>query len=208
MNYEWQRYFPSEFGFDVDRLQILEPAKGRLAIKTRIRETIRKAGIPFTFVSSNLCVTYFLSRLGQVEATCIPKEIVHIIGDGNTKFIFVDEDDMAAYALKAVDDPRTINKVLYVRPPKNVLSLNEIVSLWEHKTKSILKRIYLTEQEVFKKIVDSPDPFPFFYAVAHASFIKGEMTNFEIDPTIGIEASELYNDVKYKTVDECLNKYM
>ena len=203
-----KRYFPSEFGFDVDRLQILEPAKGRLAIKTRVRETIRKAGIPFTFLSSNLCATYFLSRLGQVEATCISKEIVHIIGDGNTKVIFVDEDDIATYAVKAVDDPRTLNKVLYVKPPKNILSLNEIVSLWEYKTKRILKRIYLTEQEVLKKIVDSPDPFPFFYAIAHASFIKGEMTNFDIDPAIGIEASELYSDENFMTIDECLNKFM
>ena len=40
-----KRYFPSEFGLDVDRLQILEPTKERLAIKARIREIIKKAGI-------------------------------------------------------------------------------------------------------------------------------------------------------------------
>ncbi|KAI0529050.1 hypothetical protein KFK09_001595 [Dendrobium nobile] len=80
-----QRYFPSEFGFDVDRLQILEPAKSVLAIKVKIREAIRKEGIPFTFVSSNFCCSYFLSRLGQVEATGIPTDTVFVLGDGNTK---------------------------------------------------------------------------------------------------------------------------
>ena len=75
-------------------------------------------------MSNNLCVTYFLSRLGQVEAIGIPKEIVHIIGDENTKVIFVDEDDIVTYAVKVVDDPRTLHKALYMKPTKNILSLS------------------------------------------------------------------------------------
>ena len=81
-------------------------------------------------MSNNLCVTYFLSRLGQVEAIGIPKEIVHIIGDENTKVIFVDEDDIVTYAVKVVDDPRTLHKALYMKPPKNILSLLMKLSLF------------------------------------------------------------------------------
>ncbi|KAI0529019.1 hypothetical protein KFK09_001564 [Dendrobium nobile] len=203
-----KRYFPSEFGFDVDRLQILEPAKSVLAIKVKIREAIRKEGIPFTFVSSNFCCSYFLSRLGQVEAAGIPTDTVFILGDGNTKVIFVDEHDIATYAIKAAEDERTLNKILYMRPPANIYSHNELISLWEKKKNITLKRIYVAEEEVLRKINESPQPFPFFYAIAHAGFIKGETTNFDIDPTVGIEASQLYPDVNYTTVENFMDQFL
>jgi hypothetical protein len=34
------------------------------------------------------------------------------------------------------------------------------------------------------------------------------MTNFEIDPSWGLEASELYPDVKYTTVEEYLDQFV
>ncbi|XP_039135202.1 phenylcoumaran benzylic ether reductase Betv6-like isoform X2 [Dioscorea cayenensis subsp. rotundata] len=202
------RYFPSEFGFDVDKVRILEPAKSTLAIKARVREEIRMAGIPFTFISSNLCSTYFLSRLGQVESTGIPDEKVIIMGDGNTKVIINSEKDIAIYAIRAVDDPRTFNKVLYVRPASNHCTLNEIVSFWEKKTSKTLDRIYVSEEEVLKKIQSSLEPLPFFYAIAHACFIKGETCNFKIDKSVGVEATELYPDHKYTSVYEILNQFI
>ncbi|KAH7668694.1 NAD-dependent epimerase/dehydratase domain-containing protein [Dioscorea alata] len=203
-----KRYFPSEYGFDVDKVQILEPAKSTVAIKARVREEIRMAGIPFTFISSNLCSTYFLSRLGQVESTGIPDEKVIILGDGNTKVIFNSEKDIAIYAIRAVDDPRTLNKVLYVRPASNHCTLNEIVSFWEKKAGKTLERIYVSEEEVLEKIQSSLEPLPFFYAIAHASFIKGETCNFEIDKSVGVEATELYPDHTYTTVHEILNQFI
>ncbi|KAH0469332.1 hypothetical protein IEQ34_000890 [Dendrobium chrysotoxum] len=228
-----KRYFPSEFGFDVDRLHILEPAKSVLAIKVKIREAIRKEGIPFTIVSCNFCFTYFLSRLGQVEETTIPNDRIFILGDGNTKVtkasgniyislihyfgltmlhlaavIFVGEHDIATYAIKAAEDERTLNKILYMRPPANIYSHNELISLWEKKKNITLKRIYVAEEEVLTKINESPQPFPFFYAIAHAGFIKGETTNFDIDPTVGVEASQLYPDVNYTTVENFMDQFM
>ncbi|KAL0927530.1 hypothetical protein M5K25_001706 [Dendrobium thyrsiflorum] len=194
------RYFPSEFGFDVDRVQVLEPAKSVLAI--------RKEGIPFTFVSCNFCFTYFLSRLGQVEETTIPNDRIFILGDGNTKVIFVDEHDIATYAIKAAEDERTLNKILYMRPPANIYSHNELISLWEKKKNITLKRMYVAEEEVLTKINESPQPFPFFYAIAHAGFIKGETTNFYIDPTVGVEASQLYPDVNYTTVENFMDQFL
>jgi hypothetical protein len=38
--------------------------------------------------------------------------------------------------------------------------------------------------------------------------VKGDHTNFEIDPSFGVEASELYPDVHYITVDEYLNRLL
>ncbi|KAH7668758.1 NmrA-like domain-containing protein [Dioscorea alata] len=203
-----KRYFPSEYGFDVDKVQILEPAKSTFAIKARVREEIRMAGIPFTFISGNLCSTYFLSRLGQVESTGIPDEKVIILGDGNIKVIINSEKDIAIYAIRAVDDPRTLNKVLYVRPASNHCTLNEIVSFWEKKAGKTLERIYVSEEEVLEKIQSSLEPLPFFYAIAHACFIKGETCNFKIDKSVGVEATELYPDHKYTSVYEILNQFI
>ena len=66
--------------------------------------------------------------------------------------IFVKEEDIATYTIKAADDPRTLNKILYLRPPANILSFNEIVSLWEKKISKTLEKIYVLEDELLKKI--------------------------------------------------------
>lgn len=42
-------------------------------------------------------------------------------------------------------------------------------------------------------------------AINHSVFVNGDCTNFEIEPRFGVEASKLYFDVKYTTVDEYLN---
>jgi phenylcoumaran benzylic ether reductase len=66
--------------------------------------------------------------------------------------VYVDEADIGTYAVKAVDDPRTLNKVLYLRPPANTLTKNELVSLYEKITGKKFEHIYLTEEEVLKQI--------------------------------------------------------
>ena len=66
--------------------------------------------------------------------------------------IFVKEEDIATYTIKAVDDPRTLNKIVYLRPHENILSLNEIVSLWEKKIGKTLEKTYLLEDQLLKKI--------------------------------------------------------
>ncbi|KAL5073648.1 hypothetical protein RYX36_012632 [Vicia faba] len=62
------------------------------------------------------------------------------------------EEDIAAYTIRAVDDARTLNKSLYIRPQDNALSFNDLVSLWEKKTGKTLERIYVPEEELLKQI--------------------------------------------------------
>ena len=50
-------------------------------------------------------------------------------------------------------------------------------------------------------------PVNVIMAISHSVFIEGDQTNFEIEPSFGVEASELYPDVKYTTVDEYLNQF-
>lgn len=55
---------------------------------------------------------------------------------------------------------------------------------------------------------EAPVPVNVILSIGHSVFVKGDHTNFEIEPSFGVEASELYPDVKYTTVDEYLNKFV
>ncbi|KAG5238983.1 response to cadmium ion [Salix suchowensis] len=203
-----KRFFPSEFGNDVDRTNAVEPAKSAFATKASIRRAIEAEGIPYTYVSSNFFSGYFLPSLNQPGAAAPPRDKVVILGNGNLKAVFNKEDDIATYTIKAVDDPRTLKKILYIRPPANTISFNELVSLWEKKIGKTLERIYVPEEQLLKNIQEAPVPVNVILSIGHSVFVKGDHTNFEIEPSFGVEASELYPDVKYTTVDEYLNKFV
>ncbi|KAF5180387.1 Isoflavone reductase related protein [Thalictrum thalictroides] len=80
-----KRFFPSEFGNDVDRTHAVEPAATAFATKAQLRRTIEAEGIPYTYVSSNFFAGYFLPTLAQAGATAPPREKVVILGDGTAK---------------------------------------------------------------------------------------------------------------------------
>nr|DAD21617.1 TPA_asm: hypothetical protein HUJ06_023080 [Nelumbo nucifera] len=203
-----QRFFPSEFGNDVDRVHAVEPAKTAFATKAQIRRATEAAGIPYTYVSSNFFAGFFLPTLSQPGATAPPRDKVIILGDGNPKAVFNKEEDIGTYTIRAVDDPRTLNKILYLRPAGNIYSFNDIVSLWEKKIGKTLERIYVPEEKLLKDIQESPIPINVVLSISHSVFVKGDHTNFEIEPSFGVEASELYPDVKYTSVDEYLNQFV
>jgi len=76
--------------------------------------------------------------------------------------VFNKEEDIGTYTINAVDDPRTLNKILYIRPPMNTYSFNDLVSLWENKIGKTLERIYVPEEQLLKQIIGF-DPKPFFF---------------------------------------------
>ncbi|KAG5614295.1 hypothetical protein H5410_014119 [Solanum commersonii] len=206
-----KRFLPSEFGFDVDHVDAVEPAASHFALKAKIRGMIRSQGmIPYTFVISNWFADFFLPNFGDLQVKTPPKDKVVIFGDGNIKAIYVKEEDIATYTIKAVDDPRTLNTTLHVRPPANILSFNEIVSLWEKKIGKTLDKLYLPEENILHMIQGKePDlPSRVNLAICHSVFVKGDSTNFEVDPSIGVEATELYPEVKYTTVNDYYNKFV
>lgn len=61
--------------------------------------------------------------------------------------IFVDEDDVATYTIKSLDDPRTLNKTIYLRPPENILSQNELIAKWEKLSGNVIEKIYIPVDE-------------------------------------------------------------
>ena len=55
---------------------------------------------------------------------------------------------------------------------------------------------------------ESPSPLNLFLSIAHAIFVKGNLTNSVVKASFGLEASELYPEVKYTTVDEYLDQFV
>ncbi|RDX78823.1 hypothetical protein CR513_40850 [Mucuna pruriens] len=202
-----KRFFPSEFGLDPEHHNAVEPVVSFLAQKVKIRREVEAAGIPYTYVCSNAFAGYFLPTLVQQNVTAPPRDKIVILGDGNVKGVYVKEEDIATYTIKAVDDPRTLNKSLYLRPHANVLTFHELVSLWENKIKSTLEKIYIPEDQLLKNIQESPFPANFKLALGHSLLVKGDCANFEIEPSFGVEASKLYPEVKYTSIDNYLNAF-
>lgn len=78
--------------------------------------------------------------------------------------VFVNDADAAAFTIKTIDDPRTLNKTLYLRPPGNICSMNDLVELWEGKIKKKLEKIFVTENQLLEKIKGpSQHPSPHLY---------------------------------------------
>ncbi|XP_073136453.1 isoflavone reductase-like protein isoform X1 [Henckelia pumila] len=203
-----KRFFPSDFGYDADRARAVEPAKSVHESKARIRRAIEAQGIPYTHVCSNYFAGFSLPTLVQPGSSAPPKDKVIILGDGNAKAVFNDERDIGIYTIKAVDDPRTLNKILFISPPNNVYSFNELVALWEKKIGKTLEKEYVAEEQILKQIQDSPMDAKLILSLNHSIFVKGDQTYFEIEPSFGVEASELYPDVRYTTVDEYLDQFV
>ncbi|XP_073305968.1 isoflavone reductase-like protein [Primulina huaijiensis] len=203
-----KRFLPSEFGNDVDRARAVEPAKSAFETKVQIRRAIEAEGIPYTYVSSNYFAGYSLPTLSQPGATSPPRDKVIILGDGNAKAVFNYEHDIGTYTIKAVDDPRTLNKILFIKPPKNIYSFNDLVSLWEKKIGKTLEKVYVPEEQVLKQIAEAPTPLNVILSINHSIFVKGDQTYFEIEPSFGVDSSELYPEVEYKTVEEYLDQFV
>ena len=61
--------------------------------------------------------------------------------------IFVDEDDIATYTIKSIDDPRTLNKTMYIRPQENILTQDEVIAKWEKLSGKILEKVHVPADE-------------------------------------------------------------
>ncbi|KAL7604480.1 hypothetical protein Lser_V15G19659 [Lactuca serriola] len=201
-----KRFIPSEFGTDVDHVNAVEPAKSTFKGKTDIRRAVEAAGIPHTFIACNGFAGYFLPTVGQMDTYTAPREKITILGDGTPKVVFVKEEEIALTTIKTIDDPRTLNKALIFRPPGNTLSFNEIVSIWENKIGKTLERTYVSEEQLLKNIKEAPFGLSIVLSIMHSVLVNGSAANFEIEPSFGVEASELYPDIKYTTIDEYLTQ--
>lgn len=61
--------------------------------------------------------------------------------------VFMDEDDIATYTIKTIDDPRTINKTVYLRPPENILTQRQLVEIWEKLAGKQLEKVHIPNDQ-------------------------------------------------------------
>lgn len=198
-----KRFIPAEFGVDHTKVQICDMDHGFYEKKAEIRRLIESEDIPHTYIYCNFLMRYLLPSLVQPGLDAPPRDEVTIFGGGDTKGIFVEEGDVAKFTVCTIEDPRTLNMTLYLRPPGNIYSLNELVSLWETKINKCLKKIHITEEQLLKNIQNAPFPLKMDLIFIYSAFVKGDHTYFEIDSRS--EGTQLYPDVKYTTVSEYLD---
>ncbi|XP_061346014.1 probable pinoresinol-lariciresinol reductase 3 isoform X2 [Gastrolobium bilobum] len=193
-----KRFIPSEFGSDPTKVKVSELDDGYnfYAPKVEIRRLMEAEGIPYTCISCNFFMRVLLPSLAQPGLKAPPRDKVTIFGDGNTKAVFMNESDVAAFTINAVDDPRTLNKVLYLRPPGNVYSLNELVEMWETKIKKNLEKLNVSEEELLKKIKGTAFPANFQMLFIYSAFIKGDHTYFDIESSSAVNG---VNGTKFST---------
>ncbi|KAG6401040.1 hypothetical protein SASPL_137885 [Salvia splendens] len=114
-------------------------------LRVKLRREIEAAGIPYTYVVCNFFASFVLTNFLQpgLGTTAPPRGKVVIPGDGN---------------VKAAVDPRALNKILYIKPPQNIYSFNELVACWEKKIGKTLDKIYQPEEQILKMIPELPVP--------------------------------------------------
>ncbi|KAG2718995.1 hypothetical protein I3843_03G237300 [Carya illinoinensis] len=199
-----KRFVPSEFGNEVDRVSGLPAFEALLENKRKIRRATEEAGIAFTYVSANSFAAYFVHHLLHPHEK---REEVVVFGSGEAKAVLNYEEDVAAYTIKAATDPRVANRVIVLRPPGNIVSEMDLISLWEKKTGRTLKRIYVPEEEIVKLSETAPFPDNIRMAILHNIFIKGDQTSFELTDD-DLEASKLFYDHNHTSIDALLDIFL
>ncbi|GFY89928.1 NmrA-like negative transcriptional regulator family protein [Actinidia rufa] len=200
-----KRFIPSEFGLDPTKTRISDLDNNFYARKAEIRHLVEAEGIPHTYICCNFFMSYLLPSLVQPGLKTPPKDKVMIFGDGNVKGVFMKESDVAAFTISAVDDPRTLNKAVHLRPLGNVYSMNELVGIWESKIGKNFEKIYVPEEELLKKIKEAPYPDNVEMVFIYCAFVKGDQTYFDIESSGGVDGTKLYPHLKYTTISEYLD---
>lgn len=86
--YYLQRFLPSDFGVEEDRVHPLPPFQAFLDKKRKIRREIEAAKIPYTFVSANCFGAYFVNFLLHPYER---NKDIAIYGNGETKGTYLHE---------------------------------------------------------------------------------------------------------------------
>jgi hypothetical protein len=130
-----------------------------------------------------------------------PSGKITIYGDGNMKVYLVDEND-ATIIIKAIDDPRTLNKQLVYRPKPDTLSMNKVVEIFEEKTGHNLEKTYIPGP-VIRAQLDALPPGVVLPAVIYSTAVLGDHL-FELGPG-DVLATDLYPDFEFRTVSSVLD---
>ncbi|CAA7393306.1 unnamed protein product [Spirodela intermedia] len=168
------------------------------------RRAVEETGIPFTYISAGCFAGYMAGGFCQLGEYSRARTDSTLCSLSLSTAVFVDEDDIATYAVMTINDPRAANKTVYIRPPENVLSQMNLVRLWEELIGRQLEKPRLSSDDFFSAMkgmdYSSQVAMGHFYQV----FYEGCLTNFDV----GEEASELYREVPYRRMRDYLKRYL
>lgn len=200
-----KRFLPSDFGVEEDSITVLPPFQTFLNKKKMIRRAIEEAGIPFTFVSANCYAGYFVNLLLHPNEK--GKDIT-VYGNGHAKVVLNYEEDVGFYTIRVATDPRARNRVVVYRPSTNIISQLELISLWKKKTSEEPRIVHVSEEELVAFSKTFPEPENIKVCILHSIFVKGDTTNFNLEEKKCLEASKMYPDLKFRTIEEILDVFM
>ncbi|KAJ8774549.1 hypothetical protein K2173_016995 [Erythroxylum novogranatense] len=201
-----KRFLPSEFGHDVDRADPVQPGLDMYNEKRLVRRSIEDSKVPYTYICCNSIASW------PYHDNCHPSEVLPpldrfgIYGDGNVKAYFVAGFDIGKFTMKTVDDLRTLNKSVHFRPSCNFYNMNELATLWEKKIGRTLPRVTITEDDLLSAAAENRLPESIVASFTHDIFIKGCQI-FSMSGPDDVEASSLYPDEPFRTLDECYGEF-
>lgn len=203
-----KRFLPSEFGHDIDKANPVEPGLSFYNEKRKVRRAVEAAGIPYTYICCNSIAGWPYFDNKHPSEVPPPLDRFQIYGDGNMGAYFVAGIDIGKLSTKAAFDARAANKTIHFRPACNLLNLNQMASLWEKKIGRTLPRTTLTEADLLALAAENLIPESIVASLTHDIFIKGCQINFAIDSPNELEISDLYPDIKVRTIDDCFDEYI
>ncbi|KAF8005803.1 hypothetical protein BT93_K0168 [Corymbia citriodora subsp. variegata] len=202
-----KRFVPSEFGHDIDRADPVEPGLAMYEKKREVRRLIEGLGVPYTYICCNSIAAWPYHDNTHPADVLPPLDRIHIYGEGTVKAYFVVGSDIGKFTIKCLDDDRTLNKTVHFRPSTNILSINELASLWEEKIGLKLPRVTVTEDDLLSAAQEMVIPRSIVAALTHDIFINGCQVNYSLDKPTDVEVTSLYPDMPFKTVDECFGDF-
>jgi nucleoside-diphosphate-sugar epimerase len=164
-----------------------------------------------TYVHVNGFASAWAGSLGQLGLKEPPRQEIEVYGEGNVKFSMVAAEDIARYAARALFDPRTKDRHTLITPSENVLTQNELIAIWESKTKTKLQRRTVSAEELDIRIMElarAPEKRAqlALAQLVRAAWIDG-LGGGARRPEV-IELTALYPDIQYQRVTSYLDRLL
>ena len=196
-----QRFVPSDFGLDP-----AAAGPGSCVLfdaKKAVQESVKAAGLPYTFMHANAFFSYWAFSLGDLTRLggTIPPDEVHVYGDGNVMGALNSVPDIARVTVRAAHDPRMRNQEIHIRA--NAITQNLLIALWQTASRRTVARTPVPAAELEKIIAGATTPeqgMELIAAQLHRSlWVRGD----SVKRVPGaLEATEVYPDMTFQTIEQ------
>ncbi|CAI0450676.1 unnamed protein product [Linum tenue] len=120
---------------------------------------------------------------------------------------FIAGTDIGKFTMRAVEDPRTLNKTLHFQPRTNLLSINDLARIWESQLGRSLPRVTISEDDLLSAAKEMRIPQSIVAALTHDIFITGCQVNYNLDKPTDVEVCSLYPDASFRSIDDCFKEF-